>query len=130
MFNKARVALGEGHLDRLTIFECKNIFSVYIHCFNTVAQDRFHSHAFAGLAFLLWGGYYEEYKNDTGVYVKWVGPGVRYIPRAYNHRLLRSVPNTVSVLITGPWARHWTEEKDGVVRTLTWGRKVVETNSA
>lgn len=130
MFHKVRISLGEGYLDRYTIFEFKRFSSLYVHCFNTIAQDRFHSHAFWGLAFVLYGGYYEEWKNSTGTYCKWIGPGIRWIPREYNHRLLKSKPNTISVLITGPWAKFWTEEKDGIVRTLGWGRKVVKIQDA
>lgn len=126
MFTKVRIALGEGYLDRWTVFEFKKYISLYVHCFNTIAQDRFHSHAFNGLAFIVRGGYHEEYKSGTTVCSKWVGPGFRYIPRQYNHRLLRSLPNTISILLVGPWAKEWTEEKNGIIRTLTWGRKVVK----
>jgi hypothetical protein len=46
MFKKVRVALGQGYLDRYTILEIKWLFSIYFHVFNTVEQDRFHTHAF------------------------------------------------------------------------------------
>jgi hypothetical protein len=124
-FAPVRVALGDGHLDRYTLFECKRLFSVYLHVFNTVAQDRFHSHAFSGVAVVLRGGYWEEYRDGEATLLRWVGVGPRYIPRAYCHRLLRSEPGSVSVLFAGPWAATWTEEKDGCVRTLAWGRKEV-----
>lgn len=126
MFGRVRVALGEGHLDRYTLFESKNWFSVYFHVFNTVAQDRFHTHAFDGYAVVLRGGYEEEVKAaDGSVYKNRVGVGGRFIPKGYNHRLLRSLPNTMSVLFAGPWCKTWTEENDEFVRTLTWGRKEV-----
>lgn len=131
MFEKRRIALGEGFLDRTTIFEFKKFFSAYFHVFNTVAQDRFHTHAFHGIAIVLRGWYDEEWKDEDGtVRTKRIKPGVRFIPRSYNHRLMRSSPNTMSILFTGPWAKHWTEEKDGTVRTLGWGRKIVETSPA
>lgn len=124
MFGKVRVALGQGFLDRYTILELKWLCSVYFHVFNTVEQDRFHTHAFNGLAIVLRGGYWEEFLDESGQRCqKWVGPGIRYIPRAYNHRLLRSKSNTLSILFAGPWSRTWTEENDQFVRTLTWGRK-------
>jgi hypothetical protein len=69
------------------------------------------------------GGYEEEYIVDGVVHRRWVGPGVRYIPRTYNHRLLRSLPDSVSILFAGPWAKTWTEENNSFVRTLTWGRR-------
>jgi hypothetical protein len=126
MFEKVRVALGKGHLDRYTIYENKRLFSVYFHIFNTIEQDRFHTHAFNGIAVVLRGSYEEEYKLPNGLIKrKKIRPGIRYIPREYNHRLLRSEPDTMSILFTGPWAEFWTEENPLFVRTLTWGRKEV-----
>lgn len=125
MFKKVRVALGEGYLDRYTLFESKRFFSVYFHVFNTIRQDRFHTHAFNGWAFLLRGGYEEEVISKAGIFTKRVGPGLRYIPRDYNHRLLRSEPNTLSLLIAGPWAETWTEENEQFIRVLAWGRREV-----
>lgn len=126
MFDKVRVSLGEGFLDRYTIFESKRFFSIYLHVFNTIKQDRLHSHAFNGLAFVLKGGYEEEYRDTDGTLKRtWIGKGIRYIPKSYTHRLLESKANSISILFTGPWDRTWTEENDRWVRTLTWGRKEV-----
>ena len=125
MFKK-RVALGKGYLDRYTILEIKWLCGIYFHVFNTVEQDRFHTHAFDGWAFLIRGGYEEEFIEAGEKKRKWVGPGIRYIPRVYNHRLLASLPNTISILFTGPWSRTWTEENDQFIRTLQWGRKEVK----
>jgi hypothetical protein len=123
---RVRVALGQGHLDRYTVFEHKRLFGLYVHVFNTVEQDRFHSHAFDAYSLLLRGGYEEEVMADDGTTSKrWVGPGLRFIPKSYNHRLLRSKPNTVSVLLAGPWAKFWTEDFPTFKRILTWGRKEV-----
>ena len=126
MFLKKRITLGEGYLDRITLFENKYLFSIHIHIFNTIKQDRFYTHAFAGIAFLLKGGYEEEWKDENGlVHIKQIKPGIRFIPRYYNHRIMKSKKNTISVLFTGPWDKLWTEEKDGKIRVLTWGRKVI-----
>ncbi len=125
MFKKVRISLGEGFLDRFTIFECKRLFSIYFHVFNTIKQDRFHTHAFNGIAIVLRGGYLEEIKDGSEVLKKQIRPGIRFIPRNYNHRLLESKPNTLSILFTGPWSKTWTEENDQFVRTLTWGRKEI-----
>jgi hypothetical protein len=125
MFNKVRVALGQGYLDRYTILEIKWLFSIYFHVFNTVEQDRFHTHAFGAWAFLIRGGYEEEFIVSGQIRKKQVRPGMRFIPKAYNHRLLKSEPNTLSILFAGPWSSTWTEENDRFVRTLTWGRKEI-----
>ena len=126
MFKKARIILGEGFLDRFTIFEWKRCFSIYFHVFNTVKQDRFHTHAFNGIAILFYGSYEEEVKIGSNIYRKNIGPSIRYIPRSYNHKLLKSKPNTLSILFAGPWSKTWTEENDQFVRTLTWGRKEIQ----
>ena len=126
IFNKIRVSLGKGFLDRFTVFECKRLFSVYFHVFNTIEQDRFHTHAFDAIAILLYGGYTEEVKEGSITYKKWIGPGIRFIPRTYNHKLLESKPNTISILFAGPWSKTWTEENKHFVRTLTWGRKEIQ----
>src|SRR5688572_10470314 len=120
-FKKTRVALGEGHLDRYTVFEFKGFLSFYVHVFNTVAQDRFHSHAFDALSVVLKGGYDEEWKDGGVVRRRRIRPGLRRIPHGHTHRLLRSKPNTVSVLLAGPWRKTWFEETDRHVRLLTWG---------
>lgn len=125
MFKKVRIQLGEGYLDRYTILEIKSLFSIYIHVFNTIKQDRFHTHAFNGLAFVLNGSYEEEYKTKKGVKSRHIGVGCRFIPKNYNHKILKSEKNTISILFAGPWSKYWTEENDNFVRTLTWGRKEV-----
>lgn len=125
-FKKNRVALGEGHLDRYTLIEIKSLFSVYVHVFNTIAQDRFHTHAFDAFALVVKGSYEEEWKGgDQVVRRQTIRPGLRRIPRLHFHRLLRSEPNTVSIMITGPWRKKWIEETADCVRILTWGRKEV-----
>jgi len=130
MFKTARIALGKGFLDRFTIFEWKRFFSIYFHVFNTVEQDRFHTHAFNGIAILLYGWYEEEVKEEGRFsYRKKIRPSIRFIPRSYNHRILRSKPNTLSILFTGPWSKTWTEENEQFVRTLTWGRKEIQRKS-
>jgi hypothetical protein len=133
VFKSTRIALGQGYLYKYTILEIKWLCSIYFHVFNTVEQDRFHTHAFNGIAILIKGGYEEEHKLKDGVIErKQIKPGIRYIPRSYNHRLLKSKPNTVSILFTGRWQKTWTEEfvpslehPHGFSRTLTSGRKVI-----
>lgn len=123
MFKRAMIAIGEGFLHRITIFEFKKYFSIYLHVFNTIAQDRFHTHAFNGMAIILYGGYEEEYiARDKSIRTRKVGMGLRFIGRNYNHRILKSQKNTISILFAGPWAKTWTEENQDYVRTLTWGR--------
>ncbi len=126
MFKRTRVALGKGFLDKFTIFENKFFFSIYFHIFNTVEQDRFHTHAFNGIAILLKGSYEEEYKTPDGeIHHKLIKPGIRFIPRSYNHRILNSQPNTMSILFTGRWAKYWLEENSEYVKILTWGHEEV-----
>lgn len=94
-----------GHV---TLFECKWLFSVYIHHLAMDVQDRFHTHAFNSVSFILWGGYTEVVKRGMGdaptYHLEFQAPAVRYIPRGMNHKLLCARPNTVSLIITGPYA--------------------------
>jgi hypothetical protein len=132
LFRKHRIALGQGYLDRYTIFECKRLFSIYFHSFHTIAQDRFHSHAFHAVAIVLMGGYWEELIIGDGEpfferisLVRRISRGIRFIPRSCNHRILLSSPRTYSIVLAGPWAKTWTETKNGSTRTLGWGRKIL-----
>lgn len=125
-FPHKRVSFGKGHIDVYTLHEDKNNGSAYIHVFNTIEQDRFHTHSFDGYSVMIKGGYREQYKEDGIIKEKWIGPGVRFIPKDYNHRLMESMPNTVTILIAGPWDESWTEEKDGIITHLGWGRNILD----
>lgn len=105
--------LGRGVVRRYTIIEIRWLFSIYIHEISTQAQDRFHTHAFKVVGFTPIGGYLEEQlpsinssENPKRVKVY----GVRFIPREMNHKLLRALPNTHTILFTGPCSHLWTEE--------------------
>ena len=125
MFKKQRIQLGVGYVDKYTILEIKWLFSIYVHVWNTIEQDRFHTHAFNAWVFLIKGRYWEEVINNWGTpYGYDVKRGIRYIPREYNHRILKSEPNSVSVAFAGPWEKTWTETfMNGTIRTLSLGRK-------
>lgn len=126
MFKKESIAFGKGFLYKWTLFEWKPLGCLYFHRFYTEAQDRFHTHAFNAIAIVLWGGYDELYIDSGIVCKKRIRPGIRLIKRSYNHCLLKSIPGTASIVIGGPWSKSWSETKDGVVKTLGWGRKNVE----
>jgi hypothetical protein len=120
-----RVSFGAGHIDVYTLFEFKRFLSLTLHKFNTIEQDRFHSHAFGAISIMIKGGYAEEYVDNGEIKTKHIKPGIRYIPRGYEHRLLESRPNTWTILFAGPWSKTWFERKDGVVTKLGWGRAVI-----
>lgn len=126
MFNKRRISLGEGFVDRWTLFENKRFGGVYFHSWNTIRQDRFHTHAFNGWAWLISGGYEEEEMVNDQIFLKSIKPGIRYIPKEYNHRILKSQPHTYSLLVAGPWSKTWTEETDKWKSVLGWNRNVIE----
>lgn len=120
---------GGGHVTRYTLFECKWLCSVYVHHIACDVQDRFHTHAFRAVSFVLSGGYTEVQKAGLGPHAplshhRFDAPCVRHIPRLLNHKLLRSQPDTFSLLFTGPYADLWTEETDdGTLRLLTTGQR-------
>jgi hypothetical protein len=70
------------------------------------------------------GGYDEEVQTDINggrKYLKRINKGIRYIPKMYNHRILQSEPNTMTILFTGPYNELWTEESDDWVKLITKG---------
>ncbi len=125
-----KIAIGQGHVDRLVILEIKYLFCLYFNIWNTIDQERYHNHAFNSISIMLRGWYYETELN-----VRWPrfikAISVRFIPRSYTHRVGRSSKNAISITIGGPWSRTWTEISvlNWTVRTLTWGRKVIETQT-
>ena len=130
-----KVILGDeevnGYLHRYQLFEFKMFLSCYIHRFNTKQQDRFHTHAFHAVAVVLKGGYVEEELIELrpGLYykvTKTIKPGIRFIARKYNHKICASKPNTISILLCGPWVNVWTETFTNYTRFLIWGRDEIE----
>ena len=135
MFSKKEVALGKGSVTQYTLFECKWLFSIIFYKWNTVDQIRFHTHAFAAVAFLLRGWYEEKVitYNDVGLQFttqktvnQWLKP--RYLPRNYCHSIGYALPSTITMVLCGPWQKTWKEffpdSKKWV--TYTWGRKVIK----
>lgn len=120
-----RTALGVGNIRRFTIFEIKYLGGVIINCFNTENQDRFHSHAFHALSWMIRGYYYEDVIiNDRIVSKKIVKS--RFIPKNYVHKITKSSVNAISVTFEGPWGPNWSEYFDnGRIKTYAWGRKIV-----
>lgn len=129
MFQKKRVELGDGHIIQYCIFECKYLFSIILYNWKTIKQNRFHSHAFSAIAFLLSGAYEQEvYKNGqirTEKVNNWLTP--RYLPKNYTHRIMKAESRTWTIVFTGPWMKYWYEwfEDTNTWVKYTWGRKVL-----
>lgn len=127
---KKRVELGDGYIIAYTIFEHKYLFSIILYHWKTIRQNRFHSHAFPAVAFLLRGEYKEEVYRRGEIIQKtvnqWLKP--RYLPRNYTHRILEAKPKTWTVVFTGPWIKHWYEYFDDtkIWVKYAWGRRVIE----
>lgn len=124
-----RVALGaNGYIDRYTVLEVKFLGALVLNVFNTTGpQDRFHTHAFNAISIMLWGSY-NEFIKSSNPENEWVMLRTRrrdvvYLPRTLNHCIGKSTPGAVSITLCGPWKRTWTEERDGKVSTLGWGRR-------
>jgi hypothetical protein len=130
LFKRKRVELGDGHIIAYVLFEHKNLFSVILYNWKTIKQNRFHSHAFAAIAFLLSGSYnqarFSKGVRWTETVNQWLKP--RYLPKNYTHCILDAAPNTWTLVLTGPWIKYWYEYFDDTNTWVkyTWGRKVVE----
>lgn len=129
-FKKKRVELGTGYIMAYTLFESKHLFSIIFYNWLTIEQNRFHSHAFPAVAFLLSGSYEEEYLDLGQVKINkvnaWMKP--RYLPRNYTHRIMVAAPRTWTVVFVGPWSDNWYEwfQDSKVWVKYGWGRKVID----
>lgn len=118
-------SLGVGDIRRFTIIEIKYLFGIIVNIFNTTDQDRFHSHAFHALSWMVRGHYFEDVLENNAVISKKIERS-RFIPKNYIHKITLSTPNAVSVTFEGPWGSTWNEYFDsGRVKTYGWGRKVL-----
>lgn len=106
VFNKKKnILLGEQLVSEHTLLEWKPLFSIKLFYFHpsTGVQDRFHTHAFNAVSFLLKGSYIEEVIKDG--YVVRMNRNRRRmlcIPAGQYHRITRSLGRR-TLLITGPW---------------------------
>lgn len=125
LFHYDSISLGVGNIQRLTVVECKYIGGIIINYFNTIDQDRFHSHAFNSFSLMVKGSYIEEVIEDNKVITKTITES-RFIPKNYIHKIKASEPDTVSITFEGPWGSSWDEYFDnGRIKTYAWGRKVL-----
>jgi hypothetical protein len=113
-WKKKDINNGEQNVTELTILEWKKLFSIKLFHFHktTGDQDRFHTHSFNAVSFLLKGNYIEEV-----IVGKKVLPLPRnrskilYIPKGEFHRITKS-DGCRTLLITGPWEPEWTELRE------------------
>ena|SRR6185436_9717047 len=126
---KKRVELGDGYIIAYSIFEHKKLFSIIIYNWKTIKQNRFHTHAFSALAFLLNGEYTEERivngKIEENIIKDRFKP--RFLQKNYTHRILKASPNTWTMVFVGPWIKYWYEYFQDSKKWVkyTWGRKVI-----
>ncbi len=129
-FKKKRIELGDGHIVQYTIFENKHLGGIWLYNWKTIKQNRFHTHAFNSVAFLLSGKYAEEVihagKIETRIVDQWLKP--RFLPKNYCHRILFANPNTWTIVFFGKWIPHWWEffKESNTWVKYGWGRKVIE----
>lgn len=122
------VALGSGKVRQFTLFEHKNLFSIWSYKWDEVGdQMRYHTHAFASWCITLWGSYTEDVwlgARKTSKTVKGLWP--RFLPRNYCHRIIGS-KGARTLVFAGRWHRLWQEyfEDTDTWVTYTWGRERV-----
>jgi len=129
LFKKKRVELGKGHINAYVLFESKHLFSIILYNWKTIEQNRFHTHAFSAIAFLLKGGYVEEKIIDRKIVINNVNNKFipRYLPKNYCHRILKAEPKTWTIIFVGPWIKYWYEYFQDSKKWIryTWGRKKI-----
>lgn len=111
LMKRKQIALGEQCVSELTILEWKKLFSIKLFHFHKTDgdQDRFHTHAFNAVSFLLHGDYVEEVIDGNAIKPlqrsrKWA----LFIPRDTYHRITKS-EGCRTLLITGPWGAEFKE---------------------
>lgn len=132
-FKKKRVELGDGHIIQYTLFESKYIGGIWLYNWKTIKQNRFHTHAFNSIAFLLSGKYTEEVIENGQIKFKVVHQQfkARFLPKNYCHRILKADPNTWTIVFFGRWIPYWWEYFEDTKTWVKygWGRKVIEKKS-
>lgn len=110
-WKKKKISLGGQDVSELTILEWKRLFSIKLFHFHktTGSQDRFHTHAFKAVSFLLHGDYTEEIiEKNTIMPLLRSRKRILYIPADQFHRITRST-GCHTLLITGPWGEEFSE---------------------
>ena len=129
-FKKKRIELGEGHIEQYTIFESKRIGGIWLYNWQTIDQNRFHTHAFNSVALTLSGSYTQEIIKDGVIKEEVVSKRFipRYLPKNYCHRILEAKPNTWTLVFFGRWIPYWWEYFADTKTWVkySWGRKVIE----
>lgn len=113
-WKKKSILLGEQNVSETTILEWKRLFSIKLFHFHTTSgkQDRFHTHSFGAVSFLITGNYIEEIIKDGKVIAldrnrsRFI-----YIPKNQYHRITKS-DSCRTIMITGPWSKHWKELRE------------------
>ena len=108
------------------LIEWKILFSIGLLRFTKGSRESFHSHAFNGLSWFIWGRITEHLLSGE---TKEFGPSLlpKFTKRSCFHRVYAH--NTTYVLtLRGSWVDFWQEHRpSGKLVTLTHGRKEVET---
>ena len=129
-FKKKRIELGEGHIEQYTIFESKRIGGIWLYNWQTIDQNRFHTHAFNSVALTLSGSYTQEIIKDGVIKEEVVSKRFipRYLPKNYCHRILEAKPNTWTMVFFGRWIPYWWEYFADTKTWVkySWGRKVID----
>lgn len=123
-----RFKFGEQEVSQFILFECKYLFSIIFFYFHKSegTQDRFHTHAFNGLTFRIFGDYDEELLDKRFNISSHARSRNRilYIPRDSYHRITRS-KGCLTMLLAGRWKKTWKEYFPNTAREVeyTWNRQ-------
>lgn len=111
---KKKIDLGDQSVTELTILEYKKLFSIKLFKFHKSSgkQDRFHTHAFNALSFLIKGDYTEEIIKDNKIMkCRRNRSRILYIPKDSYHRITKS-DSCYTLLLTGPWGGEFKELRE------------------
>ena len=121
--SKAKDGGPESPVDAYFLFEIKPFGSIALLKFNKGTRESFHTHAFNAMTWFLYGDMIEE--NINGSLRKYSFSLLPKITKkTNNHRIIAYKPSWCFT-IRGPWARTWTEDKDGNTTVFGHGRIIV-----
>lgn len=108
------------------IVEIKSLFSIVLLHFKNGTREAFHSHAFNAVTLWLSGRVREHIYDRTGQTEprEWRAGQWKFTGREDTHKV-ESIGNSWALSFRGPWIDRWKEFKNGMMVTLTHGRRVV-----
>lgn len=129
LFFKGKDGGPESKVTGYWLIEWKRVFSIVLLRFDQGSRERYHTHAFNAVSWVIRGQLLENYLGPKSWDSVYLLPSIMPFFTARNrlHKVTGIAPKTWVISFRGPWSKYWYElDRDtGTLDTLTHGRKVV-----